>query len=130
MARRVLRLLPWPDLIPALAELRRVTRPGGYLRVLVPDLLAAVHAYEVGKTAHFVVADRVEASIDGKLCVYLSQAGSTRSVFTARWLQELLYRAGWAEAWTIGAGETGSELAGIVELDSREHESIIIEARR
>jgi SAM-dependent methyltransferase len=123
-----LQMLAWPDLAPALAELRRVTRVGGWLRLSVPDLLAAVYAYEVGDADHFQVDDNHEKTLDGKFCLYLSQAGSTRSVFTYLWLEDLLIRAGWVNPHRVGFCVTSSPHADIVSLDSRPAESIFVEA--
>lgn len=129
VTNHALQMLPWPDLVPALGELRRVTRPGGWLRALVPDLMGACEAYVNGDAAWFPIADSIEDTIDGKLCVYVTQAGATRSVFTSRWLLDLCRRAGWDRpvvGWvdhtSTGAGP------GICELDSRGAESIVVEA--
>jgi SAM-dependent methyltransferase len=128
VAHHALQMLAWPELVPALAELRRVTRPGGWLRLSVPDLLAAVYAYEVGDADHFQVADANEKTIDGKLCLYLSQAGASRSVFTAAWLEELCIRGGWINPVRVGFGLTASPHPEITNLDSRPTESIFVEA--
>lgn len=127
-AHHVLQMLSWPELIPALTELHRVTTPGGWLRVSVPDILSAVYAYEVGDADHFQIADAHEKTIDGKLCLYLSQAGSTRSVFTIGWLEELCLRAGWITPRQVGFCVTTSPTPEIVNLDSRPAESIFLEA--
>jgi predicted SAM-dependent methyltransferase len=123
-----LQMLAWQELVPALTELRRVTMPGGWLRLSVPDLLAAVYAYEVGDSDHFQIADDHEKTLDGKLALYVSQAGSTRSVFTGPWLEELCGRAGWVDAHRVGFCVTSSPWPEITSLDSRPAESIFIEA--
>lgn len=64
-AHHVLQMLSWPELVPALAELHRVTAPGGWLRISVPDVLSAVYAYEVGDADHFQIDDTHEKTIDG-----------------------------------------------------------------
>lgn len=128
VSHHALQMLPWPALAPALAELRRVTAPGGWLRISVPDLLAAVYAYEIGDPDHFQVNDAHEKTVDGKLCLYLSQAGSTRSVFTGPWLEALCQRAGWVGAHRSGFAVTASPFDEITALDTRPAESIFIEA--
>lgn len=125
----MLQALTWPQLIPALTEMRRVTRRGGWIRLVVPDLLAAVAAYERHDAAHFQVAHGIERSLPGKLCVYVTQAGATRSVFTDRWLIELLHRAGWSRCRLASFGETDSGHPDLCALDSRPGESIFAEAR-
>src|ERR671925_285464 len=37
--------LGYPDLVPTLRELRRVLRPGGVLRLVLPDLDKGIRAY-------------------------------------------------------------------------------------
>lgn len=128
VAHHTLQMLAWPELVPALAELHRVTTPGGSLRLSVPDLLAAVYAYETGDSDHFQIDDAHEKTIDGKLCLYLSQAGATRSVFTSDWLERLCSRAGWIDPHQVGFCVTTSSWLEITGLDSRPAESIFVEA--
>ena len=128
VSHHALQMLAWPELGPALAELHRVARPGGWLRLSVPDLLAAVYAYETGDADHYQIDDANEKTIDGKLCLYVSQAGATRSVFTAPWLEELCVRAGWVNPHRAGFGVTASPYPDITSLDSRPAESIFVEA--
>jgi predicted SAM-dependent methyltransferase len=131
VANHSLQMIAWPDLPAVIGELARVLKPGGCLRVLVPDLVAAVHAYERGDAAHFLVPDALETSIDGKLCTYLTWAGTNRQVFTARWLVELLERHGFIEASPAPWGYSlSTHTPGILELDTRRPESIVVEAFR
>lgn len=116
-------------LVPALAELRRVTKPGGWLRVLVPDVLAAYLAYLNHDSAYFQIADGLEPTHDGKFACYVTQAGKTRSVFTTRYLSSLLLRAGWSRPTDVEFGQTISPYPEIVDLDSRPAESLIVEAQ-
>lgn len=128
VSHHALQMIPWPQLVPTLSELRRVIAPGGWLRLSVPSLLGAMQAWEDDDSRWFPIADEIERSIDGKLCVYLSQAGATRSVFTERWLCELMERAGFLEPKVAGCLVTDG-LAGICDLDSRCYESVYVEAR-
>jgi SAM-dependent methyltransferase len=128
VSHHALQMLSWPELVPALAELRRVTRPGGWLRLSVPDLLAAVSAHETGDADHYQIDDANETTIDGKLCLYVSQAGATRSVFTGLWLEELCVRAGWVNPQRVGFCVTSSPWPELTSLDSRPAESIFVEA--
>lgn len=128
VTHHALQMLPWAALVPALTELRRVTTPGGWLRLSVPDLVAAIHAYGDGDHDHFRIGDDHERSIDGKFCMYVTQAGSTRTVFTVPYAEELCARAGWRHVVQSAPGVTGSPWPDIVALDGRPTESIFVEA--
>lgn len=130
VANHALQMIPWPLLVPTLTELRRVTKRDGVVRILVPDLMAAFDAYLARRPEHFVIDDAHESSIDGKLCMYLTQAGSTRSVFTGGWLVELCARAGFRASARSWFGETIYGPMASTELDSRPDESLIVEAVR
>lgn len=131
VANHVLQMVEWPQLVPFLLDCRDGLRDGGVLRLLVPDARAAISALHKRDAAWFPIADEHERSVDGKFCMYLTQAGATRSIFTAEWLIELCVRAGFYEACALEPGESTLPVEyGPTELDSRAAESIIVEARR
>src|SRR5438105_1702168 len=66
-AIHVLQDLAYPDIAPALAELRRVLKPRGVLRLAVPDLDRAIRAYLAGDEAYFHVPDADAKSAGAKL---------------------------------------------------------------
>ncbi len=122
-----LMMLPEPDLIPALAELRRVTKPGGWIRVSVPDMDQAIYAYLHGNRGWFPL-EAPNASV--AFCRYVTQNGATRSVFNQPRLAHLLADAGWTQWEPASYHVTASGLCDITELDSRPDESIFMEARK
>jgi SAM-dependent methyltransferase len=122
--------LTYPDLVPALTELRRVLKPGGVLRLCLPDLLRGVEAYERGDRSYFLVPDEVARTIGGKLAVQLTWYGYSRSLFTPDFAEELLLKAGFSSVEHVSYGETSSRYPGIVELDNRKPESLFIEATK
>ncbi len=128
VAHHVLQCVAWPSLERWLDEVRRVLKAGAWLRITVPDLLGAVAAHADGRAEWFPIDDKIEWSIDGKLCVYVSQAGATRSVFTGFWLVDLCERAGFTNVWPSD-GSTGGP-PWLTDLDSRLDESIVVEAQR
>jgi SAM-dependent methyltransferase len=119
--------VPYPDLVPVLQELRRVLKPGGTLRVSVPDLNRSIAAYQRGDRDYFQIPDGDAASTGGKFCLFLNWYGYTRSLFTPDYIEELLLKAGYATVHHCGYKETRSAHPGIVELDNREDESLFVE---
>lgn len=131
VAHHVLQMVAWPDLVPWLSDVRRVLKHGAWLRITVPDLLGAVAARASHNVEWFPIAHEHEQSIDGKLCMYLSQAGATRSLFTRQWLMELIDRAGFE--YRISPHPQLGTMSGVpwlTALDSRLDESIVVEARK
>lgn len=125
VANHFLNALDHHEIPGVLAEAHRVLKPGGVLRILVPNLLGAVNAWERGDLAWFPQAD---LSLDAALCTYTVWFGTHRSVFTPGYLHELL-----ADFDTVL--ETRAHCAvlcpgWLTELDDREGESLVFEARR
>ena len=120
--------LSYPQIEPALVELRRVLRPGGVLRLSLPDLDKAIRAYTDGDTDYWLVPDEDVRSIGGKMIVQLTWYGYSKSMYTFDFIEELLYRAGYTRVVKCEFQETASDHAGITELDNRERESLFVEA--
>jgi predicted SAM-dependent methyltransferase len=120
--------LAYPDLVPALRELRRVLRPGGVLRLGLPDLDQAIEAYRRHDRGYFLVPDHEARSLGGKLVVQMLWYGALRSMFTYDFVAELLEKAGFAAVTRCRFKETASGYPEIVELDNRAGESFFAEA--
>lgn len=120
--------LPYRDLVPALGELRRVLKPGGVLRLALPDLDRAIQAYTRGDAGYFHVPDDEVTSLGGKLIVQMLWYGAVRSLFTSDFVEELLGKAGFAAVSRCRFRETASRFPEIVGLDDREEESFFLEA--
>lgn len=123
-------MIPYPDLVPVLRELRRVLRPGGVLRLGLPDLEKNVAAWQRGDRGFFLVPDEDEDTISGKLIVQLTWYGWSVTPFTTEWIVALLDRAGFAEVTPCAYRHSPSGLAGICDLDNRPDESLFVEAVR
>jgi SAM-dependent methyltransferase len=122
--------IPMADLVPALEELRRVLKPGGVLRLALPDLDRGIQAYLENDRDYFLIPDRDAASVGGKLVTQLLWYGWSRSLFTHDYTEEILRKAGFREVLECSFGHTRSRFPGIVELDSRERESLFVEATK
>jgi hypothetical protein len=120
--------LAYPEIVPALAELRRVLRPTGVLRLGLPDLERAISAYERGDREYFLVPDEDAASLGAKLVVQLVWYGYSRTLFTHDFVEEQLLRAGFAGVRRCAYRASSSPYPEIVALDNREPESLFVEA--
>jgi len=120
--------LSYPELVPALEELRRVLKPGGVLRLGLPDLEKGFEAYRRGDRAYFQVSDDEMDSLGGKLVAQLVWYGYSRTVFVPGFAEELLHKAGFNQVQHVAYQKTASRFPEIVELDNRESESFFVEA--
>jgi predicted SAM-dependent methyltransferase len=120
--------IPYPGLVPALRQLRRVLRPGGVLRLVLPDLDKGIRAYLAKSPDHFHISDEEAKSLGGKFIVHMLWHGYSRVLFTHDFVEELLLKAGFARVAHCQYHETTSPHAGIVELDNRAGESLFVEA--
>lgn len=123
----VLPEFPYPELVPTLEELRRVLKPGGTLRLALPDLRRGIDAYLREDDDYFKVPADEVASRGGRFVVQMLWYGYSRSLFTADFACELLERAGFRDVRECSFGATASGIPGIVELDNREDESLFVE---
>ena len=129
VAIHVLQDLPWSDIPVALAELRRVLKPGGALRLGLPDLDRAIDAYRAGQREYFHVPDEDAQAVGAKLVTQIIWYGSVRTPFTWDFAREVLQRTGFVDVRRCAFRRTGTGIAGICDLDNRERESLFVEAR-
>jgi hypothetical protein len=129
VAMHVLQDLAWPEIVPALVELRRVLMPGGVLRIGVPDLDRAIDAYRAGRHDYFHVPDRDARCLGAKLVTQIIWYGSVRTPFTFDFACELLGRAGFRAPTRCSFGHSASGDAALTALDNRERETLFVEAQ-
>ena len=120
--------IPYPELVRVLQELRRVLKPGGVLRVSLPDLDKGIAAYQSNNWDYFLIPDEEVKSIGSKLIVQLLWYGYSRTLFTYDFIEEVLYKAGFSSVSRCSYTVTNSAHPGIVDLDNREEESLFVEA--
>jgi SAM-dependent methyltransferase len=129
VAIHVLQDLSWLDIPPALGEMKRVLKPGGVLRLGLPDLDRAIDAYRRGDAAYFYVPDSDARRLGAKLVTQIIWYGSVRTPFTFDFALECLERARFGSVRRCAFGETFSGDPAIASLDNRERESLFVEAR-
>lgn len=125
----VLPEIPYRQLDTALQELLRILKPGGTLRLSLPDLDKAIRAYlDRDVDYFFLIPDEQVECLSGKMITQLLWFGQSRCMFTAEFARELLARNGFASISPCAFRETKSPHRGITDLDDRELESLFIEA--
>jgi predicted SAM-dependent methyltransferase len=129
-AIHVLQDLSFLDIPPLLAELKRILKPCGVIRLAVPDLDRAIRAYLAGDHGYFYVPDTDARRIGTKLVAQIIWYGSVRTPMTFDCLQELLSNKGFANIRRCPFGQTGSRYPEIVQLDNRPRESLFVEAMK
>lgn len=122
--------LPYDGLVPALEELRRVLKPGGVLRLGLPDLDRGIDAYRRGDASYFLIPDADAQTIGAKFVTQMLWYGYSRSLFTHDFTAELLGAAGYSDIVPCAYRQTASRFAEIVGLDNRSEESFFIEASK
>lgn len=129
VSNHTLQMIRFDDLPRALAELRRVLKPDGVMRTLVPDADGAAHSWiDMADGWEPPISEEIEGTRDGRFLRYLFWHGDARSAFTSESLAETLLKAGFSEAHDVRFGLTNSPHPEIASLDSREDESIVVEA--
>jgi SAM-dependent methyltransferase len=130
VAIHVLPHLRLDALAPALARIRRVLKPGGVLRLALPDLEKAIAAYARRDAGYFAIPDAQWRSLGAKLVAQIVWHNDVATPFTFDLAAEALGKAGFARTERCGFRETRSRFPAIVELDNRERESFFVEAVR
>jgi SAM-dependent methyltransferase len=117
-----------PAVAPLLEELRRILRPGGVLRLCLPDVDKAIDAYRRGEASRFLISDEEARTIGGKLIAHILSYGHSRTLFTAGFAEELLRKAGFARIEHVAHRATASTVPEMVALDDHAHKSLFVEA--
>jgi predicted SAM-dependent methyltransferase len=121
----MLQELDFHELPGALENIRAILKPGGWLRVLVPDIVRAFNRYRQREETWFPQDERT-GGLDEKFCTYVTWFGTSKSVFTHWYMSNLLRGAGF-EARSASIGYTSCTYRGITELDSRPKEALVME---
>ncbi len=119
--------ISYADMEDVLWELRRVLRPGGVLRLGLPDMDRAIQAYLRNDREYFLIPDHVCETTAGKMIVQLMWYGRSRTMFTSDFTEELLRRSGFRGVNRCEYLKTCSPFPEIIELDNRPQESLFIE---
>jgi SAM-dependent methyltransferase len=123
-------MISLPDIVRVLEELRRTLKPGGTLRLVLPDLEKGFAAYRRGDRDYFLVPDEDARDIGTKFVTQILWYGYSTTFFVPGFVAEILERAGFSDVRHLAFRETASAHPEIVDLDQRENESLFVEAVR
>ena len=115
-------------MVQALRRIRRVLKPGGVLRLALPDLEKAIDAYRRGDRRYFAIPDAQWKSLGAKLVAQIVWHNDLQTPFTFDLAKEALEKAGFAAVERCAFRQTRSGAAEIVDCDNREAESFFVEA--
>jgi predicted SAM-dependent methyltransferase len=126
-AHHSLQMITFTDFPRALAELQRVLKVGGVLRISVPDAELAIQRFLAGEDV-FPVAEAIERTRPGRFLRFLLWHGDARSAFMFESLADTLNRNGFQNVRRCQFKQTYTPHPEIVDLDNREGESLFVEA--
>jgi predicted SAM-dependent methyltransferase len=125
----MLQELDFHELPGALGNVRDILKPAGVVRILVPDIRKAFAAW-LCEDEEWFPQDGRTGGLDAKFCTYLTWYGTSKSVFTPSYLQAVLAEAGFSASHECNYGRSKTSFSGMVGLDSRRREALIVEATK
>lgn len=120
-------MIEWHELITTLHQLLRVLKPGGTLRISLPDIKQGFREYAKGNKMWF---PNSEENIDDRFSAWLTWYSTSKTLLTSEALIQKLKAAGFYGAYYCGFKQTACDNKEIVELDTRENECYFVEATK
>lgn len=111
-------VLDYDGVVKCLENAYNILEDGGVVEVIDADFDKALRAYEEGNDDFFLLLP--DKSIDEKFCRYISGYYERKSVFTYKFLAELLYKVGFKNV----------KLLENSEYDLRPKESLIVQGTK
>jgi SAM-dependent methyltransferase len=117
-----------------LGEAHRVLRPGGVLRLAVPDLLRMAEEYtgthDADRFLERMLLVEPLSSASARFRLLVAGPRNHQWMYDARSLLSLVTRVGFSDAHACAPGETIIRSPGLIDLREREEESLYVEATR
>jgi SAM-dependent methyltransferase len=108
-------------------EFHRILKPGGVLRISLPDIVSGFNAYKNNDISFF---PNSEDNIDRRFSAWLTWYSQSASLLTSKALQYKLQAVGFNNIAETKFKQTSYSNEKIYELDTREHEFYFMEAKK
>jgi len=119
--------IPYHKINAALLEFNRVLKPGGVVRISLPDIVSGFDAYKNNNINFF---PNSEDNIDIRFSSWLTWYSTSTSLLTHKALKYKLHDSGFKNITKVNYKESALSNNKIYELDTREHEFYFMEAMK
>ena len=127
VAHAVVQQFEWHNIVNELKELYRILKPGGIIRISLPDIERGFEEYKKGNIKFF---PNGEEDINDRFSARLTWYSTSKSLLTKGAIKLKLNKAGFQLIRRVDFKKTTSICPESVELDTREHEFYFIEATK
>lgn len=127
VAHCAIQMLEWHELVTELKELYRILKPGGVIRISLPDIERGFRALKNGEKEWF---PNGEENINERFCAWLTWYSTTKTLLTPVALYNKLSEAGFKSPVLTQFKLTASSMPEIIELDTRADECFFMEATK
>lgn len=122
-----IQMIEYNNITQVLAELHRVLKPEGILRISLPDIKTGFRKYIDQDIDWF---PNGEDSLHDRFCAWLTWYSTTKSLLTQDALSEKLHQSGFENVAWVGFQETFFGDKSVWELDTRNGECYFMEAQK
>jgi predicted SAM-dependent methyltransferase len=117
--------IPYHEIKSTLLEFNRVLRPGGIIRISLPDIVSGFDAYKNNNINFF---PNSEDNLDRRFSSWLTWYSTSISLLTDKALEYKMHDSGFKDITKVKYKETAFSNPKTYELDTREHEFYFMEA--
>lgn len=115
----------WHNLSDLFIELQRILKPGGVIRIGLPDIEEGFRQLESKNKSWF---PNGENELHQRFCAWLTWYSTSRSLLTIRALMMKLEASGFSHIRPVSFMQTSSAYPESVDLDTRKDEFYFVEA--
>lgn len=127
VAHAVVQQFEWHEMVDQLKELHRILKPGGVIRISLPNILRGFDFYNQQDRRFF---PNGEEDLDDKFSAWLTWYSTSKTLLTPKALAHKLMEAGFHDWRIVDFQQSGflDALSEILELDTRQGEFYFVEA--